>query len=128
MTYETIRVENEPPVSVVYISRPKALNALNETVLDELCQVFFELNSNDEISVIILTGDGDKAFVAGADIAQMSDLNSIQGERFMRKGQETLSMIEKLDKVVIAAINGPEIVSIGWSREGQAIDLHSRPC
>jgi enoyl-CoA hydratase len=106
MSYETIRVENEPPVSVVYIDRPKALNALNSQVLDELCQAFFELNSLDEISVIVLTGGGEKAFVAGADIAQMSELNSIQGERFMRKGQETLSMIENLDKIVIAAING----------------------
>jgi len=106
MSYKTLRVENEPPLSIVYISRPEALNALNETVLDELCQVFFDLNSNDEISVIILTGDGDKAFVAGADIAQMSELTPLEGERFMRKGQETLSMIEKLDKVVIAAING----------------------
>lgn len=106
MSYETLRVENEPPVSVVFINRPKALNALNSQVLDELCQVFFELNSNEEIYVVVITGEGEKAFVAGADIGEMSDLTSLQGERFMRKGQETLSMIENLDKIVIAAVNG----------------------
>lgn len=106
MSYETLRVENEPPVSVVYINRPKALNALNSQVLDELCQVFFELNSNEELSVVVITGEGEKAFVAGADIGEMSGLTSLQGEKFMRKGQETLSMIENLDKIVIAAVNG----------------------
>jgi enoyl-CoA hydratase len=106
MSYETLRVENEPPVSVVFINRPKALNALNSQVLDELCQVFFELNSNEEISVVVITGEGEKAFVAGADIGEMSSLTSLEGERFMRKGQETLSMIENLDKIVIAAVNG----------------------
>lgn len=106
MPYKTLKIDNEPPVSIITINRPEVLNALNSDVLTDLCAAMFELSSDPKVNVIILTGAGEKAFVAGADIAQMSSLNPVDCEMFMRKGQETLSTIENLDKVVICAING----------------------
>lgn len=106
MTYETVTVEEESPIAILTINRPKALNALNEQVLDDLCAAFYELSMKDDIQVVIITGSGEKAFVAGADITQMVDFSPLQCEAFMKKGQDTFNMIENFDKVVIAAVNG----------------------
>ena len=106
MPYKTLKIDNEPPVSVITINRPEVLNALNSDVLTDLCAALFELGNDPKTHVIILTGAGEKAFVAGADIAQMSSLTPVECETFMRTGQETLSLLENLDKIVIAAING----------------------
>lgn len=106
MAFETLLIEIEEKVALVTINRPKALNALNEQVLDELSLAFNELEQNDEVRVIIVTGSGEKAFVAGADIAFMSKLSPMQAKEFSRKGQTVFSQIENLKKPVIAAVNG----------------------
>jgi enoyl-CoA hydratase len=74
--------------------------------MDELRSVFTELNGNENVSVVILTGSGEKAFVAGADIKELNQLEMISGKEFAEKGQETFNIIENLSKPVIAAVNG----------------------
>jgi len=104
--FSTLLVTEENGVAVVTINRPKALNALNSTVLDELSVAFDELAANDNAKVIILIGSGDKAFVAGADITQMKDMNVIEGKLFAEKGQHVFTKIEQFPKPIIAAVHG----------------------
>ncbi len=92
-------------IAFITINRPGALNALNEALLDELIEVFIDVKKNHEVKVIILTGKG-KAFVSGADIAEMSELTPVEGRALMIKGHSVMNLIESLDKPVIAAING----------------------
>lgn len=106
MTFETLLLEKDGNIAVVTINRPKVLNALNDVVINELALVMGQLESDDEVRVIILTGAGDKSFVAGADIAFMSKLSPMEAKNFARKGQQVLSKIENLGKPVIAAVNG----------------------
>lgn len=96
----------EGALAEVTINRPKALNALNSETLQELGQVIQELAGNKEVGVVIITGAGEKAFVAGADITQMKDMNAIEGREFGRLGQKVFSAIETMPQVVIAAVNG----------------------
>lgn len=96
----------EEGIATVTINRPKALNALNTDTLRELKAAVLQADSDDAVKVIIVTGAGEKAFVAGADIAQMRDLEPLQGRRMTMLGQEVFSIIENLDKPVIAAVNG----------------------
>ena len=100
-----IRYEQRGMVGVVTIDRPKALNALNSGVLAELAEVFAAI-PQQEVRCVVLTGAGDKAFAAGADVEEMSALNKSQGERFGQKGNEVLLMIENFPLPVIAAVNG----------------------
>jgi enoyl-CoA hydratase len=106
MPYENIILEIRDSIGVVKINRPKALNALNSATLDDLLTVANELNANDAIKVVIVTGEGTKAFVAGADIAEMHPMNPVQGLTFSQKGHIAISALEKLNKPVIAAVNG----------------------
>ncbi len=106
MAYENIIYEVEEAVATVTINRPKVLNALNPAVVEELALAFTEIARDPEVKVAVLTGAGDKAFVAGADIAAMAQMTALEGRRFARRGQEVLFMIEKLDKPVIAAVGG----------------------
>ncbi len=106
MAFETLLLEKEENIAVVTINRPKVLNALNDVVISELEKIMEQLGADDEVRVIILTGAGDKSFVAGADIAFMSKLTPIEAKNFARKGQQVLSKIENLNKPVIAAVNG----------------------
>jgi enoyl-CoA hydratase len=106
MEFETILLEKQPPLATVTVNRPKVLNALNNQVMEELECAFFDLKGDDTIRVVILTGSGDKAFVAGADIKELATRNATSGAYFARKGQEVLNLIEDLGKPVIAAING----------------------
>lgn len=106
MSYENLIVEREENYAVVTINRPKVLNALNGDVIRELSAVADELENDDQVRVVIITGAGDKAFVAGADIAFMSKLSPMEAMRFARIGQATMRKIENLSKPVIAAING----------------------
>lgn len=107
MTFENIQLVIEEKIAIVTIDRPKSLNALNKNTIQELSTVFQELKSNKEVRVIILTGGGDKSFVAGADIKEFSDFNQEKAEELARVGQESLfNVIENLNKPVIAAING----------------------
>lgn len=105
MEYTKLLIEKQENICIVKINNPQALNALNTTVLSELDCAFSEIASDNSISAVILTGEG-KAFVAGADIAQMSTMNAAEGKAFGEKGDAVFRKIELLDKPVIAAING----------------------
>jgi enoyl-CoA hydratase len=94
--------------SILYITlnRPEKLNALNKTVLSELESVILDCYSNDDVHGIIITGSGNKAFVAGADISEFADLSQEEGISLAKKGQHIFQLIEDLPKPVIAAVNG----------------------
>ncbi|MFO7263107.1 MAG: enoyl-CoA hydratase [Bacillaceae bacterium G1] len=108
MAYENILFEvRENGVAVLTINRPKVLNALNQATLDELNQALDEVAANDAIKVLVVTGAGDKSFVAGADINEFELFqNAYQAEEMAQKGQRLTQKIEALPKPVIMAING----------------------
>jgi enoyl-CoA hydratase len=93
-------------ISTVMINRPKALNALNAATVYELDQAFDELAANPAVKVVIITGSGEKAFVAGADILEMKDKTAIEGRQWGQLAQAVFRKIENLPKPVIAAVNG----------------------
>lgn len=105
MEYKYLKEELKESVLVLTIDKQKSLNALNSEVIAELDAYFTEVRHRDEVSVIILTGAG-KAFVAGADISEMSTLSANEGSVFAKAGMDAFLKIEKLNKPVIAAING----------------------
>ena len=102
---EFVTYEQDGFVGVVTINRPKALNALNSQVLEELEETFKNINL-DDTRAVILTGAGEKSFVAGADIGEMSSLSKAEGEAFGKKGNDIFRMIETFPIPVIAAVNG----------------------
>ena len=106
MAYETILFETNGPVAVVTINRPKAMNALSPQVIGEIDRAMAAIKADESLRAVILTGAGDKAFVAGADIAAMSKMTPLEGRAFARAGQEVLFNMEKLPKPIIAAVNG----------------------
>ena len=106
MGYECVEVEREGRIVRVYINRPKKLNALNIQTVKELLEVFEELRDDDSVGVVILSGAGDRAFAAGADISELIELDALEGYDFSVRGQRLCSLIENLGKPVIAAING----------------------
>jgi len=101
-----VRVEWDGDIAVVTIDRPDKLNALNADVVAELGQVFTELSEDDDVLGVILTGGGEKAFVAGADIGELAMMDSISGVKVSRDGQEVFRMIERYAKPVLAAVGG----------------------
>lgn len=103
--YETIKYEVSGSIGYVTINRPKAMNALNGEVLDELYAAFTEVAADDQVKAVILTGEG-KAFVAGADIAQMNQLDAIEGRALIAKGHKVMNYMESIEKPFIAAVNG----------------------
>lgn len=105
MNYEILNLEITKGIAVVTISRPKALNALNTRFFNEMDSMIKEISANKEIKVMIITGDG-KAFVAGADIAEMVNKDGQEGKEFSELGQNTFSSFGEMDIPVIAAING----------------------
>lgn len=100
----TLEVENS--IAVLTISRPKALNALNSETLTELNQVLTEIEANDDIKVVILTGAGEKAFVAGADISEMVNFSAAEGRAFGMRASEPFFKLMNMRQVTIAAVNG----------------------
>ena len=106
MEYSNILVEKRESIGIVTINRPKALNALNPETIAELEQAFTVLGADDSLKVLILTGAGEKAFVAGADIAAMRDLDPLAARAFAYAGQKMMAGIENLPKPVIAAVGG----------------------
>jgi len=106
MAYETLEVESGDGVAVLTIRRPQALNALNRQVLEELGNALDDLERRSVVKVCVITGAGDKAFVAGADIAAMAEMSPVEAQRFCRLGQEVFLKIEALEKPVVAAVNG----------------------
>lgn len=104
--YENIILEFRGHVGLITIDRPKALNALNPATLDELDDALAEAAARPELRALILTGSGDKAFVAGADISEMQSMSPIAAEDFAQHGQTVLNAIESFPAPVIAAVNG----------------------
>lgn len=106
MSDPTLHVDLRPPLAVVTLDRPKALNALNAILLDELDTVFAELSVNAEVRVILLTGAGGRAFAAGADISEIAAIPTAESEAFALRGQAIFRRIETCGKPVIACIQG----------------------
>ena len=101
-----ILFEKKGNVAVALIDRPKALNALNSEVLNDLNTLVDEVSADPEIRVLVLSGSGEKAFVAGADIGEMSNLSKAEGEAFGKKGNDVFRRLETLPIPTIAAVNG----------------------
>jgi enoyl-CoA hydratase len=106
MPYENVILEYQDKVAIVKFNRPKALNALNSATLDDLKAAIDEIAANNGIRVVIVTGEGTKAFIAGADIAEMQPMNPMEALTFSQRGHVAISALEKLGKPVIAAVNG----------------------
>lgn len=106
MEYQNILLEKADHIATLTINRPKALNALNKDTLLDIKAAVENVRDDPEADLLIITGAGDKAFVAGADITYMLDINAMQGREFGLVGQSVFSLIEAIEKPVIAAING----------------------
>lgn len=106
MDFTTLLYSQKNGIATVTINRPDKLNALNATAKNELASVFTSIKGDAAVSVVILTGAGEKSFVAGTDIGELTTLNAESGREFSAKGQEVFDLIENLGKPVIAAVNG----------------------
>jgi enoyl-CoA hydratase len=106
MTYENILFEKKSSIAYVTVNRPKVLNALNMATMEELRAAFTDIKSDEAIRVAIMTGSGEKAFIAGADIGELSQHSPVSAKEYTHRGQSVLDLIENLGKPVIACING----------------------
>lgn len=106
MDYSNIIFKVEEGIGTIIFNRPKALNALNSELLEEFSCALDEISGNEDIRVLILTGAGEKSFVAGADITELAKFNSLEGKIFAKKGQSIISKLQELSIPVIAAVNG----------------------
>jgi enoyl-CoA hydratase len=106
MSYNTLLYQKEEGIGIVTINRPKALNAANSEVNSELFRLFEEIEADAEVRVVILTGAGDRAFMAGADIVEMSSLDAVGSAKFALGARKANDRIYNLSKPVIAAIAG----------------------
>lgn len=106
MEYQHITIESRDHLAIVTINRPQVLNALNTSVLAELTQALNELELSDEVRVVALTGAGEKAFVAGADIAEMRELDPLRAQDMAEMGGHVAQLVEQSGKPFIAAVNG----------------------
>jgi len=123
--YATLSLQTEGAVALVTINRPDKLNALSGSVLDDLRHLITDLRVRDDVRAIVITGAGEKAFVAGADIAELAALNDPEtGREFAQNGQAVFSLIESSPKPVIAAVNG---FALGGGCE-LALACHIRIC
>lgn len=106
MEFKNLLIETAGGIATLTVNRPQSLNALNSGVLKELECALYELEHDDSVKVLVLTGAGDKAFVAGADIKEMLDISAHQARAFALQGQRVMRFAEKMKKPVIAAVNG----------------------
>jgi enoyl-CoA hydratase len=107
MTYNHLLIEKQDRIAWININRPTKLNALNGEVLEELHAAFSAIKADEEVRVVVLTGSGEKAFVAGADIAEFAQFDVTEGESLAKKGQDLVfDFIANMTKPVIAAVNG----------------------
>ena len=106
MAFENLLYEKRNGIAYVTINRPSKLNALNQRLMEEFDECFQDLEKDNEVRAVILTGAGEKAFVGGADINELAVLTPVEGKEMSARGQKILDLIEHLGKPVIAAING----------------------
>ncbi|MBV9339780.1 MAG: enoyl-CoA hydratase/isomerase family protein, partial [Acidobacteria bacterium] len=106
MSFSNLVFEKKDAIAYVTVNRPKVLNALNMATMEELRAAFHEIKNDASVRVVILTGAGEKAFIAGADIAELAEHDGISGKEYTHRGQSVLNLIENLGKPVIACING----------------------
>lgn len=106
MDYKNIMLEYQDKIALLYINRPQVLNALNKETLLEIKDAVSKIAQDEQVYVLVITGQGEKAFVAGADITFMSGMNAMEGREFGLLGQEVFRLIEEMPKPVIAAVNG----------------------
>ncbi len=106
MAYDNIIFNVEDDIALITFNRPKALNALSADLLQELSDALDEVAKNEDIRILILTGAGEKSFVAGADITELAKFNALQGKNFAEKGQYIINKLQELPIPVIAAVNG----------------------
>ena len=106
MPYENIQFETRNKIAYITLNRPKVLNALNMQTMEELRQAFTQVKGDKDARVAILTGAGEKSFVAGADINELRRNNPVEAKEYTHRGQAVLDLIENLGKPVIACING----------------------
>jgi enoyl-CoA hydratase len=106
MAFDNLLVSLDGAVAIVTVNRPKVLNALNSQTLDELSRAILELKLDETVRAVVLTGSGEKSFVAGADINELSALTPAGGREHAVRGQHVFDLIEHMGKPVIAAING----------------------
>jgi len=106
MAFDNLLLERDGAVAIVTINRPRVLNALNSQTIDELRRMILDLKHDDAVRVVILTGAGEKSFVAGADINELAVQSPTGGREHALKGQHVFDLIENMGKPVIAAING----------------------
>src|SRR4051812_18194755 len=104
--YSNLTLEVQDRIAVLSVNRPEKLNALNEQTIRELGQAFEEITGRDDVGGVIVTGVGEKAFVAGADISELSRMGPVDGVQVSRLGQEVFRRVELSRKPVIAAVNG----------------------
>jgi enoyl-CoA hydratase/carnithine racemase len=105
-TFEQIVYEKRSAIAYITLNRPKVLNALNQATFSELGMAFENARADSAVLGVILTGAGDKAFIAGADISELARVTAVEAREFTRHGQTVLDLIENLGKPVIAAVNG----------------------
>src|SRR5881398_2902018 len=106
MTFSNILFEKKNSIAYVTVNRPKVLNVLNMATMEELRTAFHEIKNDAGVRVVILTGAGEKAFIAGADIGELAEHDAVSGKEYTHRGQSVLNLIENLGKPVIACING----------------------
>jgi enoyl-CoA hydratase len=106
MNFENITLEKKNSIAYVTVNRPKVLNALNMATMEELRAAFHDIKNDKSVRVVIFTGAGEKAFIAGADISELAKQDAVTGKEYTHRGQSVLNLIENLGKPVIACING----------------------
>src|SRR3989442_14620008 len=106
MTFSNILFEERTAIAYVTVNQPKVLNALNMATMEELRAAFHDVKDDAGVREVILTGAGEKAFIAGADIGELAKHDAVSGKEYTHRGQSVLNLIEKLGKPVIACING----------------------
>ena len=110
MNFENLLIEKKNAIAYVTVNRPKVLNALNMATMEELRTAFTDIKNDTSIRVVLFTGSGEKAFIAGADIGELAKQDAVAGKEYTHRGQSMLDLMENLGKPVIACINGFALV------------------
>ncbi|HYX71643.1 MAG TPA: enoyl-CoA hydratase/isomerase family protein, partial [Nitrososphaera sp.] len=105
-TMKYIQLEPQDDIAILRINRPEALNAMNVDVISELSKIIDIVAADDNIKAVVITGAGERSFCAGADISYMVNIDPMQAERYATSAQDVINRIDRLEKPVIAAVNG----------------------